>query len=42
MGALTWNQIDLEKDLILVDRTYDSNAKSSDPTIGRWLTNRSQ
>lgn len=37
--ALTWDQIDLEKDLILVDRSYDSNAKNSVPTKGRyWRT----
>ena len=37
--ALTWDQIDLEKDLILVDRSYDSNMKSSGPTKGRyWRT----
>jgi integrase len=37
--ALTWDQIDLEKDLILVDRSYDSSAKNSGPTKGRyWRT----
>ncbi len=34
--ALTWDQIDLEKDLILIDRSYDSSAKSSGPTKGRY------
>lgn len=36
--ALTWDQIDLEKNLILVDRSYDSNMKRG-PTKGRyWRT----
>lgn len=39
LHALTWNQIDLEKGTILVDRSYDSNAKKSGPTKGRyWRT----
>lgn len=37
--ALTWDQVDLEKDLILVDRSYDSNMKSFGPTKERyWRT----
>lgn len=37
--ALTWDQIDLEKDLILVDRSYDSNMKQTGSTKGRyWRT----
>jgi integrase len=37
--ALTWDQIDLEKNLILVDRSYDSNMKQTGPTKGRyWRT----
>lgn len=39
LHALSWNQIDLEKDLILVDRSYDSNSKSVGGTKGRyWRT----
>ena len=39
LHALTWNQIDLEKNLILVDRAYDSNSKSVGSTKGRyWRT----
>ncbi len=37
--ALTWDQVDLEKNLILVDRSYDSNMKNTGPTKGRyWRT----
>ena len=37
--ALTWDQIDFEKNLILVDRSYDANAKCAGPTKGRyWRT----
>lgn len=37
--ALTWEQVDLEKNLILVDRSYDSNMKKTGPTKGRyWRT----
>lgn len=37
--ALTWDQVDLEKDLILVDRSYDANVKHTGPTKGRyWRT----
>ena len=37
--ALTWNQIDLEKGTIMVDRSYESNSKSTGPTKGRyWRT----
>jgi len=32
LHALTWNQIDLEKNIILVDRSYDSNVKKVGPT----------
>lgn len=39
LHALTWDQIDLEKNLILVDRSYDSNVKNVGPTKGRyWRT----
>ena len=39
LHALTWEQIDLEKNLILVDRSYDSNVKIVGPTKGRyWRT----
>lgn len=39
LHALTWDQIDLEKNLIMVDRSYDSNDKSVGPTKGRyWRT----
>src|SRR5690606_18248159 len=39
LHALTWEQIDLEKNLILVDRSYDSNVKAVGPTKGRyWRT----
>jgi integrase len=34
--ALTWDQIDLEKNLILVHRSYDSNMKMTGPTKGRY------
>jgi integrase len=30
--ALTWDQIDLEKEIILVDRSYDSNLKQMGST----------
>lgn len=37
--ALTWDQIDLAKGLIMVDRSYDSNSKETGPTKGRyWRT----
>jgi integrase len=39
LHALEWTQVDLEKDLIIVDRSYDSNDKSTGPTKGRyWRT----
>ena len=39
LHALTWDQIDLEKNLIMVDRSYDSNMRDSGPTKGRyWRT----
>ncbi|MCP4914972.1 MAG: site-specific integrase [Oligoflexia bacterium] len=39
LHALTWDQIDLEKEIILVDRSYDSNMKKVGPTKGRyWRT----
>ena len=39
LHALTWNQIDLEKNVILVDRSYDSNSKKVGPTKARyWRT----
>ena len=39
LHALTWDQIDLEKNLIMVDRSYDSNVKKTGPTKGRyWRT----
>jgi len=39
LHALSWEQIDLEKNIIMVDRSYDSNAKKSGPTKGRyWRT----
>ncbi|PIP90945.1 MAG: hypothetical protein COW01_07495 [Bdellovibrionales bacterium CG12_big_fil_rev_8_21_14_0_65_38_15] len=39
LHALTWDQIDLEKNLIMVDRSYDSNMKVTGPTKGRyWRT----
>jgi integrase len=39
LHALTWNQIDLEKNVILVDRSYDSNVKKVGPTKARyWRT----
>lgn len=39
LHALTWDQIDLEKGIIIVDRSYDSNFKVSGPTKGRyWRT----
>jgi integrase len=34
--ALTWDQIDLEKKITLVDRSYDSNMKKTGPTKGRY------
>lgn len=39
LHALTWDQIDLEKNVILVDRSYDSNVKKVGPTKVRyWRT----
>lgn len=39
LHALTWGQIDLEKNIIMVDRSYDSNMRKSGPTKGRyWRT----
>ncbi len=39
LHALTWDQIDLEKGVIIVDRSYDSNMKKVGPTKGRyWRT----
>ena len=39
LHALAWNKIDLEKKLIYVEKSYDSNTKSSGPTKGRyWRT----
>ncbi|MBT3586698.1 MAG: site-specific integrase [Halobacteriovoraceae bacterium] len=39
LQGLTWDQIDLEKDLIIVDRSFDSNTKTIGPTKGRyWRT----
>lgn len=39
LHALTWDQVDLEKGIIIVDRSYDSNMKMSGPTKGRyWRT----
>jgi integrase len=39
LHALTWDQIDLEKGTILVDRSYDSNTGTVGPTKGRyWRT----
>jgi integrase len=39
LHALTWEQIDLEKRTILVDRSYDSNTKKIGPTKARyWRT----
>jgi len=39
LHALSWDQIDLEKDIIIVDRSYDSNVKKDGPTKGRyWRT----
>ncbi len=39
LHALTWDQIDLEKNLIMVDRSYDSNVKTVGSTKGRyWRT----
>ena len=39
LHALTWEQIDLEKNIIMVDRSYDSNTKTVGPTKGRyWRT----
>jgi integrase len=39
LHALTWDQIDMEKNLILVDRSYDSNVKKIGPTKARyWRT----
>lgn len=34
--ALTWNQIDLNKGQILVDRSFDSNTKTTGSTKGRY------
>ena len=36
LHALTWDQVDLEKGIIIVDRSYDSNMKISGPTKGRY------
>lgn len=39
LHALTWDQLDIEKKLILVDRSYDSNSKTVGPTKARyWRT----
>lgn len=39
LHALTWDQINLENNTILVDRSYDSNSKSIGPTKSRyWRT----
>jgi len=39
LHALTWDQIDLEKETIMVDRSYDSNIGKTGPTKGRyWRT----
>ena len=39
LHALTWGQIDLEKNVIIVDRSYDSNVKKVGPTKARyWRT----
>ena len=39
LQALTWGQIDLEKEIILVDRSYDANLKETGSTKGRyWRT----
>lgn len=39
LQALTWGQIDLEKEIILVDKSYDSNLKETGSTKGRyWRT----
>ncbi len=39
LHALSWDQIDLEKNTIMVDRSYDSNVKKEGPTKGRyWRT----
>lgn len=39
LHALTWDQIDLDKNLIMFDRSYDSNVKMTGPTKGRyWRT----
>ena len=39
LHALTWEQIDFEKGIILVDRSYDSNTKIVGPTKARyWRT----
>ena len=34
--ALSWEQIDLEKSTIIVDRSYDSNTQTTGPTKGRY------
>ena len=37
--ALTWDQVDLQKKIIMVDRSYDTNLKITGPTKGRyWRT----
>jgi len=36
LHALTWDQVDLEKGIIIVDRSYNSNMKISGPTKGRY------
>lgn len=41
LHALTWDQVDLEKGIIIVDRSYDSNMKMSGPTKGKILANGS-
>ncbi|MCF8060743.1 MAG: site-specific integrase [Bacteriovoracaceae bacterium] len=39
LHALSWDQIDLEKDVILVDRSYESNSRTTGSTKGRyWRT----
>lgn len=39
LHALSWNQVDLEKNVILVDRAYDANSRKIGSTKGRyWRT----
>lgn len=39
LHALTWDQIDLDKNTILVDRSYDANSRKIGPTKARyWRT----